>query len=91
MLEGAIKGISRFQSDFFFRIIQRLGKMSKQKDLCKLDLFASCKFLVHSVQPKPLFWFRSDTETQIGQYFRGIFFIIKGPLIPNLLPHTKDF
>ena len=26
----------------------------------------------HSVRPKPLFWFRSNTETQIGRYFRPI-------------------
>ena len=25
--------------------------------------------IVFFVQPKPLFWFRSDTETQIEQYF----------------------
>ena len=24
------------------------------------------------IRPKPLFWFRSDTETQIGRYFRPI-------------------
>ena len=32
---------------------------------------------VCSARPKPLFWFRSDTETQIGQYF-WIIFLISG-------------
>ena len=63
--------------------------------------------LLCSIRPKPLFWFRSntDTKTQIGGYiwadnvtdtetrfqWNTPVSIIKRPLIPNLLSNTKYF
>ena len=59
-----------------------------------------------SVRPKPLFWFRSDTETQICRYCNryrnqyrkhiskgksSMFFIIIRSLKPNLLPNIEYF
>ena len=37
----------------------------------QLALIMICT-IKNSVRPKPLFWFMSDTETQIGWYFRPI-------------------
>jgi hypothetical protein len=39
------------------------GKLRHLKIIC---------LIISSERPKPLFWFRSDTETLIGRYFRPI-------------------
>ena len=50
---------------YVFELKQREMLYRAFKRTCTTDRAA----LKHSVRPKPLFWFRSDTETQIGQYF----------------------
>ena len=59
---------SESQSDF---MVNQSGSQSSDESESQANNdFQTSSF--GSVRPKPLFWFRSDTETQIGRQFRPI-------------------
>ena len=62
-----------YHSDYQIKSGNFMKKSSSQKQQHTLQIFTR-SYSWTSVQPKPLFWFRSntETETQIGRYFRPI-------------------